>query len=66
MCPQGRALKRVLTLEKVAIREVVLEATFISNVCITGSIITRYFTLKQESRPFMEKHRAAPEEEPAM
>ena len=54
MCPQGRALKRVLTLEKVAIREVVLEVTFISSVCITGSIITRYFTLKQENRPYGE------------
>ena len=29
-------------------------------------VITRYFILKQENRPFMEKQRAAPEEEPAM
>ena len=57
MCPQGRALKRVLTLEKVAIREVVPEATFISSVCITGSIITRYFTLMWVKEHFMEKVR---------
>lgn len=36
------------------------------DVCITGNIITHYFILKQENRPFMEKQRAAPEEEPAM
>ena len=66
MCPQGRALKRVLTLEKVAIREVVPEATFISSVCITGSIITRYFILKQAHRRFTGRYRAEPEEEQAM
>ena len=48
------------------IRKAVPEAIFISSVCITGSIITRYFILKQENRPFMGKHRAQPEEEPAM
>ena len=53
-------------LAKAEIQEAVPEATFILNVCITGCIITRYFILKQENRPFMGKQRAAPEEEPAM
>ena len=44
--------------EQREIREAVPEATFISSVCITGSIITRYFILMWVKERFMEKVQA--------
>ena len=62
----GQSVKRAIRLEKAVIREAVPEAIFILSVCITGSIITRYFILKQAHRQFMGRHRAEPEGEQAM
>ena len=45
--------------EQQEIPEAVREAIFISSVCITGSIITRYFTLKPGKEHCTEKHREA-------